>query len=77
MKKNNGKFDENKLKYNEYAELQRHRMVIVMQYEKYRYIGYYNPIFDYNDSHKKELINVMKEEIRKRIELDNKEIQNA
>lgn len=66
--------DESKFKYDEYTELQRHRAVITIQYENYRYVGYYNPIFDYNGRCKKELINAMKEEIRKRIELDNKEI---
>lgn len=66
--------DESKFKYDEYTGLQRHRAVITVQYENYRYVGYYNPILDKNNIYKEELINAMKEEIRKRIELDNKEI---
>jgi hypothetical protein len=45
--------DESKFKYDECTELLKLRVVITIQYENYRYVGYYNPILDYNARCKK------------------------
>ena len=68
--------DESKLKIDDCLDFRnKNRRILTIDYECYRFQGYYSPVYGNVEQNRIALIKAIKEEIARRIEQDNKEVQ--
>ena len=68
------KLDESKFKYDECLDFpNKNRIILTIEYEGYRFQGYYSLIYCNAEQNRAALIEAIKEEIIRRIKQDNKE----
>ena len=69
--------DESKFKYDDCLDFpNKERRILTIDYERYRFQGYYSLVYGNVEQNRIALMKAIKEEIARRIEQDEKDINN-